>query len=206
MQVNSAQRDRGRDVLQVVLARAHHLQRLAVGLAPLLRHRDLAPPVRYCPVMLSALAMTSGVPCGDDPAAVDAGAGADVDHVVGGAGWRPRRARPRARCCRCRAGASASRSGGRCRAGAGRWTARRARRDADQAGADLRGQPDALASPPDRVPDARERQVVEADIDQELQPLADLLQDARGDLVLLLGELPRQLGKPVVGRAGSTGP
>ena len=45
-------------------------------------------------------------------------------------------------------------------------------------------------SPPDSVPEARaERQIVEADIDQEFQPLADLLEDAAGDLVLLGGEL-----------------
>ena len=41
-------------------------------------------------------------------------------------------------------------------------------------------------SPPERVPEERsQRQVVEADVDQETQPLADLLQDAAGDLVLL---------------------
>ncbi len=41
-------------------------------------------------------------------------------------------------------------------------------------------------SPPDSVPDgARQRQIVEADVVEEAQPLADLLQDARGDLVLL---------------------
>ena len=41
-------------------------------------------------------------------------------------------------------------------------------------------------SPPDSVPSrARQRQIVEADVDQELQALADFLEDARGDLVLL---------------------
>ena len=48
-------------------------------------------------------------------------------------------------------------------------------------------------SPPDkRAGGAGERQVVEADIDQELQALADLLQDALGDLVLLRGQRRRQ--------------
>ena len=45
-------------------------------------------------------------------------------------------------------------------------------------------------SPPDSVPErARQREIVEADVDQELQPLADFLQHAHGDLVLLGGEL-----------------
>jgi hypothetical protein len=53
-------------------------------------------------------------------------------------------------------------------------------------------------SPPDSVPGiARQRQVFEADIVQELQPVADLLEDAHGDLVLLVIELRRQLIEPV---------
>ena len=41
-------------------------------------------------------------------------------------------------------------------------------------------------SPPDSVPEARdEREIIEADIDQEAQPLADLLEHARADFVLL---------------------
>ncbi len=68
--------------------------------------------------------------------------------------------------------------------------------------ADLRGQPDALAlAARQRAGRARQRQIVEADVDQELQPLADLLEDADGDLVLLFGELLRQLGEPRVGGA-----
>ena len=61
-------------------------------------------------------------------AAVHAGARPHVDQVVGACGWRPRRARRRSPCCRCRAAASAPPAAGRCRAGAGRSTARRARR------------------------------------------------------------------------------
>ena len=53
-------------------------------------------------------------------------------------------------------------------------------------------------SPPDSVPDARdEREIVEADIVEEVQPLADLLEDARGDLVLLGGQVLRQIGEPL---------
>ncbi len=52
-------------------------------------------------------------------------------------------------------------------------------------------------SPPDSVPEARaERQIVEADIDEKAEPVADLLQDALGDLVALLVELLRQGREP----------
>ena len=61
---------------------------------------------------------------------------------------------------------------------------------AGQARADLRGQPDALAlAARQRAGIARQGEIVEADIVEEAQPLADLLEDARGDLVLLGGEL-----------------
>ena len=47
-------------------------------------------------------------------------------------------------------------------------------------------------SPPDSVPErARQREIIEPDVDQELQPLADLLQHAHADLVLLGVELLR---------------
>jgi hypothetical protein len=60
---------------------------------------------------------------------------------------------------------------------------------AGQARADLRGEPDALAfAARQRAGIARQRQVVEADIVEEAQPLADFLEDAVGDLVLLVGE------------------
>ncbi len=48
-------------------------------------------------------------------------------------------------------------------------------------------------SPPDSVPEARDkRQIIEADVDEKGQPLADFLQDARGDFVALVVELLRQ--------------
>ena len=56
-------------------------------------------------------------------------------------------------------------------------------------------------SPPDSVPEARASvEIIEADIDQEFQPRADLLEDAPGDLVLLGVELVRQFAEP--GRRG----
>ena len=73
---------------------------------------------------------------------------------------------------------------------------------AGEAGADLRGEPDALAlAAGQRAGGAREREIVEPDIDQEFQPLADLLEDAAGDLVLLGVELVRQVVEPVARRA-----
>ena len=68
---------------------------------------------------------------------------------------------------------------------------------AGEAGADLRGEADALAlAAGQRAGGAGEREVIEPDIDQEIQPLADLLQDADGDLVLLLGQRLGQVGEP----------
>jgi hypothetical protein len=60
---------------------------------------------------------------------------------------------------------------------------------AGQAGADLRGEADALAlAAGERAGGTRQGQVVEPDVDEEFQPLADLLEDAPGDLVLLGSE------------------
>ena len=68
---------------------------------------------------------------------------------------------------------------------------------AGQPGADLRGEPDALAlAAGQRAAGAGQCQVIEPDIDQEFQPGADLLEDAHGDLVLLGVELFRQLAEP----------
>ena len=69
---------------------------------------------------------------------------------------------------------------------------------AGQARADLRREPDALAlAAGQRAARARQREIIEADIVEEGEPLADLLQDARGDLVLLRGEVRGQVGEPV---------
>src|SRR6266704_748812 len=61
---------------------------------------------------------------------------------------------------------------------------------ADQAGTDLRGQADALAlSAGERGRGPIQRQVVQADVDEEAQALPDLFQDAMRDELLALGEL-----------------
>ena len=60
---------------------------------------------------------------------------------------------------------------------------------AGQPGADLRGEPDALAlAAGQRAGGAGERQIFEADIDQECEPLADFLEHPHGDFVLLGSE------------------
>ncbi len=68
---------------------------------------------------------------------------------------------------------------------------------AGEAGADLRGKADALALAAGKGGGgAGEGEVVEADVVEELQALADLLEDAAGDLVLLVGQRLRQVGEP----------
>ena len=63
---------------------------------------------------------------------------------------------------------------------------------AGQPGADLRGEPYALAlAAGQRARRPRQCQIIEPDIDQKFQPRADLLEDAPGDLVLLGGEFVR---------------
>ena len=73
---------------------------------------------------------------------------------------------------------------------------------AGQPRADLRGQPDALAFAAGQgAGGARQRQVIQADVEQERQPLADFLQHARGDLVLLRVERFRHGLEPFAGAA-----
>ena len=66
-----------------------------------------------------------------------------------------------------------------------------------EARADLRGEPDALAfAAGQRAGRAGQREIIEAHIVEERKPLADLLQDAPGDLVLLRRELAGQRLEP----------
>ena len=67
-----------------------------------------------------------------------------------------------------------------------------------QPAADLACQPDALAFPTrQRAGIAAERQVIQAHIHQEPQPLADFLQDGAGDFVFLVGQASGHRADPV---------
>ena len=70
-------------------------------------------------------------------------------------------------------------------------------KNAGEPRADLRGEPDALALAAGQgAGRAREREIFKADVHKEAQPVADLLQDADRDLVLLLVELRRDRLEP----------
>ncbi len=73
---------------------------------------------------------------------------------------------------------------------------------AGEAGADLGGQADALAfAARQRAGGAGHGEIVEADINEELKAVADLLQDAGRDFALLFREGFRQILEPDVGGA-----
>jgi len=72
---------------------------------------------------------------------------------------------------------------------------------AGQAGADLRGEPDALAfAARQRAGGAREREIFEADVVEEFQAGADFLEDARADFLLLLGQVRVEIAEPGIGQ------
>ena len=78
---------------------------------------------------------------------------------------------------------------------------------AGQPRADLRGEADALAfAAGEGAGGARQGQVVQADVEQERQPLADFLQHPRGDLVLLRVERLRHGLEPFAGARAPTVP
>ena len=71
-----------------------------------------------------------------------------------------------------------------------------------KAGADLRGEPDALAFPAgQRAGGARQGEIFEPDIVEEFQPGANFLQDAGGDFLLLRIQMLVEIAKPGVGIA-----
>ena len=200
-QVNDAERDLGGEVLQVVAARIDDLQRAALPGAPLGdRHDQFAGEIfageriRVAAIrsatwpwaMISPPWMPAPGPMSSTWSAVRIASSSCSTTIT---------VLPRSR-RRCSVTSSRSLS---------RWC-RPMRRlvehveHAGEAGADLRGQANALAlAARQRAGAARQRQIFEADIDQELEPLADFLQDADGDLHLLLGEVLRQRGEPLAG-------
>ena len=76
--------------------------------------------------------------------------------------------------------------------------------DADEAGADLAGEADALRfAAGQRIGAAIERQVIEADVDEEAQPFADFLDDLRRDLAAPAGQLQRRRRSRATASIGS---
>ena len=163
-------------------------------LAPDLGHRDLAEAREILAGEAGAVAHhVLGRALGDDVAAVRAGARAHVDQMVGGAD------RVLVVLDHQHRVAEVAQAGQRLQQAVVVALVQADRRlvqhieHAGQARADLGGQPDALAfATRQRARGAVQREVGEADVVEEAQPLVDLLQDAGGDLALL----GRQLGRP----------
>ena len=189
---HDADRDLGRDVAQIVAARiAQHDLLLRVDRRALLRHRD----------GLRAREIAAGQrgrighdlrrrALRDDVAAVHAGAGADVDDIVGLADRVlvmlddddriAEIAQVHERLQQALVVALVQ---------ADRGLVEHVEH-ADQTGADLRSQADALRLAAGQgFGAARKREVVEADVVQEAEARADLLEDLLGDLALVAGQL-----------------
>ena len=190
-----AQRDLDVDVLEVVVRGAADDQPFfadAAGAAP--GPRSAACPERYWPVRLSRLRRMIGStgPVGHDLAAAHAGPGAEVDDVVG----RPHRVFVVLDDDHRVAQVAQPGQGGQQAVVVARVQAdRRLVEDvqhADQPAADLAGQADALhLAAGERRRGAVEREVVQADVAQEAQPAADLLEHFGGDRLAGLVELQR---------------
>ena len=156
-------------------------------LAPLGRRRDLQLAAQILAGdRVLVLEDVLGRAFGDDVAAMDAGAGADIDHIVGGEDrvlvvldddhGVADVAQPLQRLEQPRIVALVQ---------ADRGLVEHVEH-AGQARADLAREPDALAlAARQRAGIAAQRQVVEADIVEEAEALADFLEDALADLVLL---------------------
>ena len=195
------QRNFRRDVLQIIAARVHHLDGAAMVRRPPLRHLDRQFAGEIFAGQRIGIAHDLGRRAlGDDMAAMHAGAGADVEHVIGEANrvlvmldhdhGIAEVAQPLQRVEQARIVALVQ---------ADRGLVQHVEH-AGQPGADLRGEPDALAlAAGQRAGGARQRQVIQADIDQERQPLADFLQHPRGDLVLLRVQRGRHALEPLAG-------
>ena len=191
MQVNRPDGDVEVDVLQVVAGGAAQVQRhLRVGLVPQRRDLDAALARQELPGQRTRRLQDVGeLAFGDDLAAVHAGIRPDVEDVVGGADRvfvvfdHDHRV------------AQVAQAGQRAEQA---LVVALVQADAgfvehvhhpDQAGADLRGQADALRfAAGQRVGLALKGQVIEPDVDQEAQPLADFLDDLGRDLAAPAGQ------------------
>ena len=188
-----------RDILQIVAARADDPEP-APGLR-LAAHRRKAHRLAAGEIIAGERVRIGhdvvGRAFGDDLAAVNAGAGPHIDHMIGGQDRVfvmfdddhriAEIAQPPQRVEQPRIVALMQ---------ADRGLVEHVEH-AGQARADLRGEPDALAlAARQRAGGARQRQIVEADVDEERQALANLLQNAAGDLVALRVEPLRQVAHP----------
>ena len=198
-----ADRDFGIDVFQVVAARVQHLELLArIGRPPLRRRDFLAAGEIVAGQRVLGLEDVVERALGDDLAAVDAGAGAHVHQMIGAADrflvvlddddGVAEIAQPFQRFQQPRIVALVQ---------ADRGLVEHIEH-ARQPRADLRGEANALAlAARERARCARQRQVIEPHVDQERQPLADFLEHAAGDFVVLLGEVLGQFLEPAPRRA-----
>src|SRR5216683_2891804 len=195
------QRNFRRDVFEIVAAGVDHLDGAAMVRRPALGnlHRQFAGEI-FAGQRFRIVHDIGRRALRDDVAAMDAGAGADIDDMIG---------QPNgvlvvldhdhgiAEVAEPLQGFQQSRIVALVQADRGLVEHIE---HAGQPGADLRRQPDALAlAAGKRARGARQSEIVEADIEQERQPLADLLQDARGDLVLLRVERLRHGLEPLAG-------
>ena len=176
-----AERDLGRDVLQIVAAGAGDLERFAVAGAALRRHFDLAQADEVLAGEARRVAHhLVGRAFGDDFAAVDAGAGAHVDDVVGGADGVFVVLDDDDRVAEI---AQAAQRFEQALVVALMQADRRFVEHVEharQARTDLRGEADALAlAARQGARVARQRQIFEADVVEKAQAVADLFQDAR---------------------------
>ena len=198
------ERNRRRDVFQVVAARADDRE-LTAGIAGAAPGRDRDRPLAREIVAGQRIGIGGDFgrrSLGDDLAPVHAGARADVDDVIGGPDRilvvldddhriaQAPQAPERIEEARVVALVEAD---------------RRLVEHIEHAGearADLRSEPDALAlAARQRAGRTREREIIEPDVAQEREPVDDLLQDSLRDLVALGVELRRQALGPFDRRA-----
>src|SRR5579875_296729 len=196
-----AERERNLDALQVVGARADHGKQLAVAAPALRRQLDafLAGEIGGGDAV-GAFHHLVGRAAGDHLAAVDAGRRPHVDEIIGGADRLLVVLDHQHRV------AEVAKAFERLQKPVVVALMQADRRlvehieHAGEARADLRGEPDALAlAARQRARGARQRQVFEADIAQESEALVDLLEDARGDVALLLRQALVERAEPLAG-------
>ena len=197
-----AQRNLGGHVLQIVAARANHFQPAVVaGLATARRDGDVFHPAKIFSgqAFLVGDDLSRRALC-DDMAAMHAGARTHVDHMVGGADGvlvMLDHQHGVAHVAQALEGFQQLAIVALVQADAGLV---QHIEYAGQARTDLGGQPDTLAfAARQRAGVARHGEVIQADIVEEFQPGADLLEDAHRDFALLRRQLLVDVTKPAVG-------